>query len=208
MNGLLVPTAQLDKSFVDNIVKQLNAQLAASGLLREQSDDYTVRDTLAFGYDYFALLEGDQAFTPIPAYLEKLCHACIEALGPGYQLGAAQDYSNVIVSIYREGYRLQPHVDVDPSENMNFYFGDQVIGVVLECDQAGRFYLVQGESEADTAGKPPLWTLAETPGMVFLLEGMARRKPYFHGVTRVNKLRISVTFRTVIFKLSNVKNNL
>jgi hypothetical protein len=41
--------------------------------------------------------------------------------------------------------------------------------------------------------------LDETKGLGFLLTGKLRYKPYYHGVSKVKKQRISVTFRTVEF---------
>jgi hypothetical protein len=41
--------------------------------------------------------------------------------------------------------------------------------------------------------------LNEEVGTVYLLNGKYRRQPYFHGVSKVKDLRISVTFRSVIF---------
>lgn len=197
---LSVPVAQLDKLFVNDTLTDLDEYLVSRSLLHEQADDYTVRETLHFGYDYFALLNDDKTFTPIPTFLQELCARCMDVLGSDYHLGSHQDYSNVIVSIYHEGYRLRPHVDVEPTENENFYFGEYVIGVILESDSEGHLYVVKAQDEADAVDKKPLWVLAETAGTVFLLAGAARCHPYFHGVTTVKKLRISVTFRTVMFK--------
>lgn len=199
LHSLIIPTGQLDATYADSISRSIKAYVIERSM-RSQSDPYTVRDTLTFGYDYFSLIEGRVQFTAIPEYLQELCQNCIEALDQKYNLGSYQDYSNIIISVYREGYHLQPHVDVDPSEDATFYFGENVVGVVLESDSEGQLYFVEATSEMDAAGKKPLVVLPENNGLVYLLNGTARRKPYFHGVTTVKKTRISVTFRTVKFK--------
>lgn len=198
-HALIVPTGQLEATYAANISRSIKAYVIERSM-RSQSDPYTVRDTLIFGYDYFSLIEGRAYFTAIPEYLQELCHNCIEALGEKYHLGSYQDYSNIIISVYREGYHLQPHVDVDPSDDAIFYFGENVVGVILESDSKGQLYFVEATSEMDAVGKKPIMALPEKDGLVYLLNGTARRKPYFHGVTTVKKTRISVTFRTVKFK--------
>lgn len=199
LHSLIIPTGQLDDRYSASISASIKAYVLDRSL-RSQSDHYTVRDTLIFGYDYFLLIEGRVQFTAIPEYLQDLCQNCIEALGEQYNLGSYKDYSNIIISVYREGYHLQPHIDVDPSSDAIFYFGENVVGVILESDSEGRLYFVEAASEMDAVGKKPLVVLPEQDGLVYLLNGTARRNPYFHGVSTVKKIRISVTFRTVKFK--------
>ncbi|MBY0462618.1 MAG: hypothetical protein K2Q34_05515 [Alphaproteobacteria bacterium] len=161
--------------------------------------------TILVMIDYFNLVKGDNAFTKIPPYLMDLCGVSIDAFGPLYKLGNAEDYLNVIISVYHKDYQLEPHVDVDFSDRItdgkfvDFYFGKNVIGVVLRPDSKGQFYIIESSAEKPQHDLSHAIRLDEKPGTAFLLTGPLRRKPYYHGVSLVENSRISVTFRTVQF---------
>ncbi|HSW70591.1 MAG TPA: 2OG-Fe(II) oxygenase, partial [Gammaproteobacteria bacterium] len=162
----------------------------------------TQRDTFQFGYDYFSMAKDDFSMVPIPSYLRDLCQACISAFGKQYELGAAEDYENVMVSRYRPGYQLEPHMDVDVSDQftdgkkVNFYFGETVLGVVLQPDLDGKLFVIDAEIHDKLSS--PVFFLNEQMGTAYLLNGKYRRHPYLHGVSKVRDHRISVTFRTVM----------
>lgn len=170
-----------------------------------QQTIHTIRKTYSFGYDYFSLHNGDRTFTEIPKFIEELCQHCIESLDTDGSLGNYKEYTNIIVSIYEAGYCLQPHIDVDHREQISdgkmvdFYFGSQLFGVILEADQEGRLYFVKSDSDTDFSQSKKIVELDETAGMTFLISGDLRHKPYYHGVSKVIKSRVSVTFRTVKF---------
>ena len=134
-----------------------------------------------------------------------LCEASIDAFGSSYKLGKAEDYLNVIVSVYHKDYQLEPHVDVDFSDritdgkHVDFCFGETVIGVVLRPDSKGQFYIIESSAKNPQLDLKHAIRLDEKLGTAFLLTGALRRKPYYHGVSPVESLRISVTFRTVQF---------
>lgn len=182
--------------------------LRDTAALHMQNSTFTKRETLTYGFSYFGLAKGDRSFIDIPPSLINLCGECIGALGRnGIDVGSTRDYTNVIASFYGPGYQLEPHVDVDRTHmqaegsEANFYFGENVIGVVLHpdvssgVDDPGSFYV----ADASSLSMSPIVKLDETPGLVYLLTGCQRRAPFAHGVTKVNHSRVSVTFRTVHF---------
>lgn len=200
-----MPTAKLKENFLPKALLPADRPQHYLNILEKdihegkfqeywQVRENTHRLTYNFGYDYFQMRESDYTYVPIPPYLADLCRECLEALG--MEATSAKDYDNIIVSYYKAGDRLEPHFDVDISwpvtggQPVNFYFGEDVIGVVLEPDAAGRFYLLDPNGQV-------LEELDEKAGMVFLLSGEVRRQPYRHGVSVVQESRVSVTFRTV-----------
>lgn len=198
----MLPVSKISSNEVENVLLQLNKNLS-SGVIHFQDTGLTVRKTCSFGYDFFSLIDNDKTFVEIPLYLQELCRSCIDAFPANFNLGNAQNYLNVIVSFYNPGYVLEPHFDVDFSDrfihdkHVDFYFGENVMGVILQADSQGRFYLLK--SENNLQDRIPIVELNEDAGTVFLLQGVTRRKPYYHGVSLVAHSRISVTFRTVSF---------
>jgi hypothetical protein len=194
----LLPTAKLDQSRITVALKYLN-HYRKTAVAKKQNTQHTLRETFNFGYDYFSMADGDHTKTAIPDYLKELCQYCIDAFGEQHQLDDHQKYENVIVSIYHAGYCLEPHMDVDISDNItdgkevDFYFGENVLGVILQPDIEGKFFITETNNMSE------LNHLNEEVGTVYLLNGKYRRQPYFHGVSKVKDLRISVTFRSVIF---------
>jgi hypothetical protein len=198
----MLSTSQIDSTIVKNVLLQLNSD-PSSGAINFQNDDLTIRKTRSFGYDFFSLINNNKKFVQIPLYLKELCRLCIHSFPADFNLGNPQDYLNIIVSFYHSGYLLEPHFDVDFSDRFvdgkqaDFYFGENVIGVILQADSHGRFYILK--SENDLQDRINIMELNEEVGTVFLLQGDLRRKPYYHGVSQVMHSRISVTFRTVSF---------
>ena len=193
----MLPISKINPVFAKEILAEIENN---PHLLKLQDTAKTKRKTCSFGYDYFTLLDGDKTFTPIPYYLEKLCKISIASFPEKYNLGDYKNYLNVIVSFYENGYQLEPHIDVDMTDRFSdgkktdFYFGEHVIGVVLQADETGRFYISKEDEVME---------VDEAVGTTFLLTGELRRKPYYHGVNVVTHSRISVTFRTVMFVTSH-----
>lgn len=196
----LIPTAKLDQHNINYVIEQLNYYKKTATANLENTSN-TLRKTYNFGYNYFAMTSGNYSATEIPNFLKDLCQYCIESLGNSAYLENSEKYKNVIVSMYDAGYCLESHVDVDINDQftngkkVDFYFGENVLGVVLVPDCEGKFYLIK--SGATTFSADSL--LNEEAGTVFLLNGKYRRYPYLHGVSKVKTQRISVTFRTVYF---------
>lgn len=183
----------------------LNLHDANNATRHFQSTTHTIRRTAMFGYSYFNLARRDRTFVTIPPLLRSLCSECIEklALAGCDNLGSAEQYTNVILSFYEKGYRLEPHEDVDQTHltaegtPADFFFGESVIGCVIQNDESSPS-LPPGSFFVQTEGTRKV--LDERPGLVYLLDGVLRRAPFLHGVTVVQKSRISVTFRTVHFR--------
>ncbi len=190
----MIPTAKLDQQNINQVMVHLNHYKKHTPA-KLQNTTNTLRETYNFGYDYFSMTNGDYSTTEIPSFLTDLCQQCIESFADS-KLGNYQEYNNVIVSIYAAGYHLEPHVDVDINDQttdgkkVDFYFGENVLGVVLVPDVEGKFFIAEASSDAKSS-------LDEEAGTVFLLQGKYRRHPYLHGVSKVKNQRISVTFRTV-----------
>ena len=65
----------------------------------------------------------------------------------------------------------------------------------MRADVQSRFFILKADADIDPARGEKVLDLDE--GLVFLLNEKFRHKPYYHGVSRVEASRISVTFRTV-----------
>jgi hypothetical protein len=171
----------------------------------EQTGPQTHRFMFEFGYKYADLIAGKRSFTLIPQPLKYFLTVVLCELKKVTHLQSvnAEDFTNCILSVYGPGDALEPHIDVAPqtySQKYNFYFGEGVIGVVLQPDESGKFYLIEAiDGQKPDALSVPKKELKEKLGTVFLLQGKERFYPYYHGVSRVQNQRISLTFRTVHF---------
>lgn len=163
-----------------------------------QNDERTLRGTLEYGYSFFKMEKGDFTYTAVPDFLRILGNEICESLNH-----SPQQFTNVIISVYAEGFHLEPHIDINADHtDHGYYFDDNVYGIIIEADETGALYFVYHD---DPANIPPLnlnpiYTLHEQPGMVFCLQGDYRKAPYCHGVSRVSKRRLSITFRNVIIR--------
>lgn len=173
---------------------------------QQQRDHKTRRQTLNFGYDFVKLRQGNQSYSPIPIAIQELRQEAVKALQnkTDKALPPASAFQNCIISIYGAGDRLEPHIDTDRPglDKYGFCFGDDIIGVILESDRTGKFFIQSSplNSKRPVFDNQQAFILPEHDGMTFLLNGEARRMPYFHGVKPVEKRRISLTFRSVEFK--------
>lgn len=204
----VLPTVLISAEEIGRVLDDLSAYFFNTKSISRQESEHTSRTTYNFGYNYFKMQDGDYTFVEIPEFLIDLCKEIIKKFQQSLNI-TLPDYSlfkNVIVSIYQTGDQLEPHIDVDATKPettkkpVDFFFGDDVLGVILESDINGHFYLQ--ESSCDLK---PLYDskraihLKEEEGMAFLLNGIARREPYYHGVSPVQNKRISITYRTVVF---------
>lgn len=112
-----------------------------------QDGPATHRSLFEFGYKYTDLIAEKKFFTPIPLVFIKLLEEVLRVLQEVTHLryNKVNDFTNCILSIYNAGDTLEPHIDVAQkvtSSNHNFYFGEDVIGIVLKPDSMGKFYRV------------------------------------------------------------------
>ncbi len=204
----MLPTVQLDPSLL-NTAKNMVAKIVFNGSTAQKQDTArTVRTTYEFGYNYMAMKQGNNSFTEIPCFLKNLCSETVRAFNHAGQnlLPPPETFTNCIISIYDPGFKLQPHVD-DHAAKMRakgkggYYFGDNVIGIVLKADTQGALYFIESPDDSEPAyNAAQAQQLQEQDGMAFLMNGKLRSEPYYHGVSDIKDQRISVTFRTVHFE--------
>jgi hypothetical protein len=190
-----LPQSQLAPEILSHYVPLINEEIKK--VFAHQDDGRTRRDTREYGYSFFKMENNDFTYSPPPSFFQELgTHIC-QALGH-----EPVEFTNIILSLYEEGFHLEPHVDVnvkDLYKNCTFYFDENVYGIVLEADPTGHLYFVkwEGEGLVPPLNLEPIYALEEYPGMIFCLQGPLRQSPYFHAVSTVSKRRISITFRTV-----------
>ncbi|MFN7039316.1 MAG: hypothetical protein ACK4OM_07120 [Alphaproteobacteria bacterium] len=63
---LTIPTVQVDSNIVLECNKWLESYLGYNPNIESQKTEFTNRETISFGYDYFKLTEGNNSFTNIP----------------------------------------------------------------------------------------------------------------------------------------------
>lgn len=183
--------AELLAPYIPLVMEELSKEFSLQNTSRTQ------RCTREYGYRFFELEKGNKEFTPIPEFFQKLGDEICKGLGH-----PPQTFMNVILSIYDEGFHLEPHMDIYekmPFSNRDYFFGENVYGIVIEPDSSGHLYFVTTEEALPPLGLDPIYSLEEVVGSIYCLSGPFRRFPYFHGVSRVAKQRITITFRTVCF---------
>ena len=190
-----------------NIAREFLLRDSFAKASKLQDTKKTLRETIEFGYDYGKLCDGDKGFVDFPETIASLRHELINQLrsATGVDLPKASLFTNGIASLYKPGYRLQPHVDIDPTftkrkgKEIDFFFGPYIVGVILQSDKEGRLYLQNTDDKKPVYDELLATPLMEENGMGYLLQGDNRSK-YPHGVSTVEKERISLTFRTVEFR--------
>jgi len=188
------PVGILDPQVLDELMPQITEEIAKE--FSHQNDSRTRRDTRQYGFNFFKMLNGDFSYTPPPEVYQQLgAHLC-KAFGH-----EPVEFTNIILSVYEKGFRLEPHVDVSaktPYKDAPFYFGERVYGIVIEPDLTGHLYFAKWEGDGlAPLDMMPVYSINEQVGSIFCLEGAFREAPYFHGVSSVSNHRITLTFRTV-----------
>jgi hypothetical protein len=202
-----LPMVVLDEGIIARTKDNLVRHVFGSGAKRDQRSRHTVRTTYEFGYNYAAMENGDFSFTPIPVFLKHLCAEAIRVFGTkNKELPPAEAFTNYIVSNYLPGFKLQAHVDEHegkPKKDgsaLKYYFGENVLGVILKADRKGRLYFIKSpQNRHPRYDAEKAIPLPERAGLAFSLCGLFRREPYYHGVSEIADHRISVTCRTVHF---------
>lgn len=163
------------------------------------------RCTINYGWNFVALESGEKQFIDLPEEIASIRSAVHDVLRPQLATPSApEDFDNVIVTIYGQGEAIVPHIDRDgrheSGKNVAYHFGETILGVILQADSTGRLKFIRHHGE----GKPlleaaPYMELNEKSGLAFLFQGKLRHFPYFHAVSTVTNLRMSITFRTTHF---------
>ena len=188
-----VPVGQLEKEVLEPFLPVIYEEVAREFAL--QDDGRTRRMTREYGYSFFDMMKGGRKYEAPPTFYQELGEKICEALGH-----RKVEFTNVILSLYKKGFSLEPHVDVDESHGLGFHFGKQVYGIVIEPDPTGHLYfIVHHGKNLPPLNLQPLYEVKEKQGTIFSLEGAYRHYPFNHGVTKVSNQRISITLRTVHF---------
>lgn len=190
------PQSQIDGKILDKYYPLVMAEVEKEFAL--QNDGRTRRCTREYGYSFFDLENGGRTFTPAPKFFYALGKKICKKLGH-----PPQTFTNIILSLYEEGFSLEPHVDINATDHSgkNYYFDENVYGIIIEADPTGHLYFVRDDvNMIPPLDLEPIYSLKEQQGTIFCLQGMYRKAPYFHGVTRVSHRRISITFRNVLFR--------
>lgn len=198
-----IPTAQIP-------IEKLPANLAdIENLLKEnasigfnQSSEITRRKTWEFGYIFQWMREGNFQSIEIPKILINILESTIQAL-KNDNIERVEDFNNVIISDYTKGPGLQPHIDVLQTDQKGFYFGPNIIGLILLADETGGLFL-QTQGSTVLNNKPSYNAnqarhLKERNGLAYMLNGQRPREKDYHGVSPISKRRVSLTFRTTHF---------
>ncbi|MBS0648133.1 MAG: hypothetical protein JSS10_02775 [Verrucomicrobia bacterium] len=194
-SSLSVQQSHLDPHILSQFMADIAEELEQN--FDHQNDPRTRRDTREYGYSFFKMLNGDFSYSQPPQFLQKLGTYICRSLGHD-----PVDFTNIILSCYEEGFHLEPHVDVNEKDlygKAPFYFSERVYGIIIEPDPTGHLYFVKWDHGLiPPLDLSPIYSLEESTGLVFCLEGDLRRSPYFHAVSPVSNKRISITFRTVV----------
>jgi hypothetical protein len=71
--------------------------------------------------------------------LQELGDDISKALDRSYRV-----FNNIILSVYEEGFHLEPHIDINSTDHQtNFYFQEEIFGIVIEPDSTGHLYFIQ-----------------------------------------------------------------
>lgn len=194
--SVLMPQNQLAPEIIEYFYPKILEELEKE--FSQQNDQRTHRNTLEYGYSFFKMENNDFSYTTPPEFYNELGYLVCECLG-----NAPQEFTNIILSVYEEGFHLEPHIDINATDHTDkvYYFDENVYGVIIEADSTGHLYIARDDKNRI----PPLnieavYSVEEKLGTVFCLQGQFRKAPYFHGVTSVTNRRISITFRKVIIK--------
>lgn len=195
------PKDQLPSSvfnaYLPEIMEEVNQEFSL------QDDQRTKRNTREYGYSFFEMENGNFTLYSIPHLLKDLGKEICKALG-----FSSHEFTNIILSVYEEGFHLEPHVDTNEKDHLNslYYFDENVFGIIIEADPTGHLYFIQHDTNETLPSLDPtcsVYDLDEQDGTIFCLQGKYRFAPYNHGVTQVANRRISITFRKVIIKQQN-----
>lgn len=158
------------------------------------------RETIDFGKVFPALEEGYMIERPIPDFIAEIRNQLFQIFKNQINEDVtADEYDNCIITIYQSGNGIAPHIDrnfewASKNENRKYYFGDSVMGLIVEPDMTQSLYF-----EDPKIGEKSRFYLEEKPGTAFLFQDSLRNE-WKHGLLPVAQERISMTFRRVMVK--------
>jgi hypothetical protein len=189
---LLIAQVDLPENLLENI-RSLNQEIKHAW-----PDAKYYRETIDFGKVFPALEEGCIIERPIPEFIAEIRNQLFQVFKNQINENVtADDYDNCIITIYQSGDGIAPHIDrnlewASKNENRKYYFGDSVIGLIVEPDITQSLYF-----EDPKAGEKSRFYLDEKSGTAFLFQG-ALRNEWKHGLLPIARERISMTFRRVM----------
>ncbi len=192
--SLFIVQIDLPETLIENI-RSLNDEIKHTW-----SDARYYRETIDFGKVFPALEEGYIIERPIPDFVAKIPNQLFQIFQNQMDENiTADDYDNCIITIYQSGNGIAPHIDrnwewADKDENRKYYFGDSIIGLIVEPDVTQSLYF-----EDPKIGEKSRFYLEEKPGTAFLFQD-SLRNAWKHGLLPVERERISMTFRRVMVK--------
>lgn len=199
--------AQVEPELVQKVLNFVNNQDGYQWL----EDGRCTRQTLNYGWNYVKMEKNIYEFEDIPPVLVELRDSLVSIFSTDLEEKTlSEQFDNIIVTIYNEGEFLVPHYDADdsptPLTKRAFHFEEPIMGVVIEADPETTFTFYYHDKE----GRPsfsdePIYTVPETPGATFLIQGPCRHAPYFHAIPPASQKRISVTLRKTILPKSHRK---
>src|SRR3990167_4279511 len=188
-----LPTGQLSPQVFLKF-QLLIMQLLETVDIHFQDGERTIRKTIEYGYGFQKMVNKDFSYEDPPQLLIDLGNEVCDTLDE-----PRESFSNYIISVYDPGFQIEPHYDTDLHhlKEYGFYFDEKVFGVIIKPDPTGGLYFAHynGNDIHPPLDLKPRFPVIEKPGTVFVLKGKYRYKPYYHGVSEISKLRISVTFR-------------
>ncbi len=190
--SLFVVQMDLPETLLKNI-RSLNEEIKHTW-----PDAKYYRETIDFGKVFPALEEGYIIERPIPNFIAEIRNQLFQIFKNQIKEDVtADDYDNCIITIYQSGNGIAPHIDrnlewASKNENRKYYFGDSIIGLVVEPDITQSLYF-----ENPKVGEKSRFYLEERPGIAFLFQDSLRNE-WKHGLLPVGRERISMTFRRVL----------
>lgn len=192
--SLFITQIDLPETLLENI-RSLNEEIKHAW-----PDSTYYRETIDFGKVFPALEEGHLIERPIPHFIAEIRNQLFEIFKNQINEDVTADaYDNCIITIYRSGNGIAPHLDrnfewANKNENRKYYFGNSVIGLIVYPDTAQSLYF-----EHPKIGEESRFYLDEKPGTAFLFQDSLRNE-WKHGLLPIAHERISITFRRVIQK--------
>jgi hypothetical protein len=186
----------LQESLVQETLDAMNAIPAEQRIKWTTAKLY--RETIEFGVIYHQLEEDKRVEVPMLESVAKVRHVLHERFRDKIAEGSRpEDFDNCIVSIYKAGGGMVPHVDravtgAKDGRARKYYFGDSILGLILVPDTRESIYFTNPETGEKIF-------LKEEKGTAFLFQGALRQK-WKHALDPIATSRVSVTFRKVNFK--------
>ena len=191
LNSLYVTKIDLPESFLKEI------QMLENEDRHHWNQATYYRETIDYGKVFPALEEGRIEEKPIPPFIVDIRDRLFEKFRDQLpEMEKPEDYDNIILTIYHSGDGIAPHIDRNQtwaslSENRKYYFGDSILGLVIEPDTEQSLFF-----QNPAVGEASRFYVHEESGTAFLFQDELRHK-WKHGLLPIKNKRISITFRKV-----------